>query len=733
MQPIEINWNEKSLLDNVKLTETIDVKTLDKLIQSDYLQTDPWINPETGEKVCYDNEKQHLLALRKNIKNNTLAVVYKSSKLGAGRVYAQKSLSLGSIRRELRHTLARDTYTDIDMENCHPVILEQLCRMNNIECENLTKYVTNRAKYLKEVMDKYQVSRDQAKNLFIRLLYFGSIENWKADNAITADKDLVFLTKFYKELKCIGLEIVHKNPKLLKLIQKAGKANETASLVSTVLQHYEKRILECVYKYLLSKNVIKHSNCVLCFDGIMITPKRDLSNLDDTLLERLSDAVEQQLGFKVVFTTKDMKQGYDLPDIENPDSFECKAKEFEKTHCKIVNKALYLKLSQSGDEIIQFSQKRLQEAYCDVTCDEDAGFISKWMNKNKNIRKYDDMNVYPRPLKCPDHHFNLWTPFKYENYKGTFIPNAEGLDFVLNHIKILCDNDDSVFQFVIKWMAQMLQFPAVKTCCLSFVGRQGAGKSSFVRICEALMGKSKVFESTSPSRDVWGDFNSPMINAFLVSIAELSKKEYIQGESKFKGIITDPTITINSKGINQYELDSYHRVVNTANNDDPVKTSEDDRRNVVIRVSDELIGNKEYFDKFYEYLKDDNSMRALFEYLMEIPDMDKFSKIPLPRTTHQDELRKLDMSVPEQFLYELVTRSTEKELTLTAEQMYSLFNSWKCENNVDFEINKLKMGMKLSVLRVDGFTSEHRKTGTVRVLNVEKMRKHFKIPNECMF
>jgi energy-coupling factor transporter ATP-binding protein EcfA2 len=728
MQPIEINWNEKSSLDGIKLSETIDVNTLDKLIQSDYLHTDPWINPETGEKVCYDSEKQHLLALRKNIKNNTLSVAYKPSKLGVGRVYAQKSLSLGSIRRELRHTLARDTYTDIDMENCHPVILEQLCRMNNIECDYLTKYVTNRTKYLKEVMDKYQVTRDQAKNLFIRLLYFGNIENWKADNAIVADKDLVFLTKFYKELKCIGLEIVSKNPKLLKLIQKSGKANETASLVSTVLQHYEKKILECVYIYLHSEKVVT-DNCVLCFDGIMIPSK----NYVEGLLTQLSATVETQLHFQVVFTTKDMKQGYDLPDIENPDSFECKAKEFEKTHCKIVNKAVYLKLSQSGDEIIQFSQKRLQEAYCDVTCDENAGFISKWMNKNKNIRKYDDMNVYPHPLQCPENHFNLWIPFKYETCKDSYVPNTEGLEFVLNHLKIICDNDESVQQYVIMWMAQMLQFPAFKTCCLSFVGRQGSGKSSFIRICEALLGRTKVFESTAPSRDVWGDFNSPMINAFLVSIPELSKKDYIQGEAKFKGIITDPTIYINAKGINQYEINSYHRVVNTSNNDDPVKTSEDDRRNVVIRVSDELIGNKEYFDKLYEYLIDDTTMRALYDYLMKIPDMDKFNKIPLPRTKHQEELRKLDMSVPEQFLYELVAKSSEKELVYTADQMYSLFNSWKFENNVDFEINKLKMGMKLSVLRVDGFTSEHRKVGTVRVLNVDKMRQHFKIPNECMF
>ena len=126
-------------------------------------------------------------------------------------------------------------------------------------------------------------------------------------------------------------------------------------------------------------------------------------------------------------------------------------------------------------------------------------------------------------------------------------------------------------------------------------------------------------------------------------------------------------------------------------------------------------------------------MRTLFDYLKNIPDLDHFGKIPLPRTKHQAELRKLDMSVPEQFLYYIVENSKEKELVFQSDQIFELFNSWKTNNQVQFEASKIKFGMKLSVLRLDGFSTEHRRVGNVRVLNIPVLKNHFKIVDEINY
>ena len=131
-----------------------------------------------------------------------------------GRVFPKNSLGLFSIRREIRHTLARENYIDIDVENCHPVILSQICEHNNIEHKYLKRYIDNRADLLKEVITSYNVTRDQAKVLYLQLLYFGSFESWCKNHNINDKEPTKFIRKFKKELNVIGEIIVANNKKL---------------------------------------------------------------------------------------------------------------------------------------------------------------------------------------------------------------------------------------------------------------------------------------------------------------------------------------------------------------------------------------------------------------------------------------------------------------------------------------------------------------------------------------
>ena len=91
--------------------EDISTDTLNKLINSDLLHTVPWVAGNTE----FQNEKQQLQMLNKLIKNNKLKVKYARPKYNLGRVYPAKSLSLCSLRREIRHTLAHGNYVDIDV------------------------------------------------------------------------------------------------------------------------------------------------------------------------------------------------------------------------------------------------------------------------------------------------------------------------------------------------------------------------------------------------------------------------------------------------------------------------------------------------------------------------------------------------------------------------------------------------------------------------------------------
>ena len=221
----------------------------------------------------------------------------------------------------------------------------------------------------------------------------------------------------------------------------------------------------------------------------------------------------------------------------------------------------------------------------------------------------------------------------------SYIHKPEALSFYLNHIKILCNNDEVVTNYIIAWIAQMIQYPEVKSIMPTFIAGEGIGKSTLIISLSKMMGASKILETTSPSRDVWGEFNGMMADAFLVHLCEISKKECVESRGKIKGLITDPTLNINNKGVGQYPVMSYHRFIATTNNEDSIPTEKGDRRNLVIRCSDEKKGDTEYFKQMYEYLEDVNVIRTLYDHFNGLPNMDKFHEIPLPKTEFQEDMK----------------------------------------------------------------------------------------------
>jgi hypothetical protein len=223
-----------------------------------------------------------------------------------------------------------------------------------------------------------------------------------------------------------------------------------------------------------------------------------------------------------------------------------------------------------------------------------------------------------------------------------------------------------------------------------------------------------------------------MANAFLVNLNELSKKDTIESEGKIKALITDGTITINNKGLNQFIVKSYHRFIITTNKSEPVNTSHDDRRNLIIRASDELKGNKAYFDSFYELLNNISFVRTVYDYLKSIQNMDKFHHIPIPETNYQQELKKLSLTPPEQFLINL-TESKNDSFEVTAKSLFDNFQKFCTESNINYDITSLKLGVKIANLNVNGLTKSRNKHGMIYNINPVKVKNYFNVMNDEIF
>lgn len=57
--------------------------------------------------------------------------------------------------------------TDLDMDNCHPVILRWLCKQNGIVCDQLTEYISHRDENMGDLMDSTSKPKEDVKSMFL--------------------------------------------------------------------------------------------------------------------------------------------------------------------------------------------------------------------------------------------------------------------------------------------------------------------------------------------------------------------------------------------------------------------------------------------------------------------------------------------------------------------------------------------------------------------------------------
>eukprot|EP01041_Mallomonas_annulata_P017946 gene17946-36639_t len=144
----------------LKATEKWRNKNPEKWKESRSMQVAKWRN-ENLEEARKGDCLRHKRFVIFNKGTNTRE--YKYSKetpvnIG-GRLYGG---GVQGLPKKIRGFLMKHT-TDIDMKNCHPVILQFLCLKYGFKCECLTHYINNR----EVVLSALGGDRDEAKSRFL--------------------------------------------------------------------------------------------------------------------------------------------------------------------------------------------------------------------------------------------------------------------------------------------------------------------------------------------------------------------------------------------------------------------------------------------------------------------------------------------------------------------------------------------------------------------------------------
>jgi hypothetical protein len=420
------------------------------------------------------------------------------------------------------------------------------------------------------------------------------------------------------------------------------------------------------------------------------------------------------------------------------DAFEKMKAEFEKENFKVIENSCYVQETYDQDNkrrlihrkktdlCLAFSHLHLKYVCWEENkrVEKEIPFIPLWA-ECENIRKYDRMDCFPDMARCPPNCFNLWTPFEMERYNGTPpVDNdevREGVAFLRNHLSIMCDHQPDTLDEFEKWIAQMIQFPEIKSHMPIFQSGEGSGKGSFVQLMTKILGASKVRLTASPEEYVWGRFNNMMETAFLVFFDEISKQMTGKDLEKIKNIITEPEITIQHKGFDGFPMKSFHRFGGLTNAwDGGMTISKGSRRFLMCKMSDEKKGVMEYWTTFYALLENTDVLRGFYNYY-KAKQVDK--KLPPPKMTEFAlELSKLSVDVPTLWVKEMVAdaklnKSTylvnnknefkivndEYVVELTGKRACELLLDW-CKDNgyPKYETTPIKLGVFLKTKKWAG-------------------------------
>jgi hypothetical protein len=217
-----------------------------------------------------------------------LSVEYHRSKHGYGRRF-ERPRGLQGSSRLIRRICSAKYYRDWDIENAYPVILEGKLRAEGIPCPTLSAYTTQRDKYLSDVMNKLNVTRAVAKELFIISLHCG---DWHNHDDAPAGATHHTLDAFSAEIRGVSqrLASLAGYVELRNIVETdPDKTNKMGSFVSLVCQVDEDKAIAAIEEALADQG---EQVDVLVFDGVMSRSMHS-RNVDTVELSRRASAAIQ--------------------------------------------------------------------------------------------------------------------------------------------------------------------------------------------------------------------------------------------------------------------------------------------------------------------------------------------------------------------------------------------------------------------------------------------------------
>ncbi|TVT61037.1 MAG: hypothetical protein FHK80_00470 [Azoarcus sp. PHD] len=243
--------------------------------------------------------------------------------------------------------------------------------------------------------------------------------------------------------------------------------------------------------------------------------------------------------------------------------------------------------------------------------------------------RHPSRREYPKGLALlpgmatPDGVFNLWRGFAIE-------PNQGDTKLPLWHLlNVICAGNHSALRYLVGWMAHCVQRPGEPAeVAIVMRGGRGTGKSTVGRWMRDIFGAHGMH--LLHTRHLTGNFNAHLRDKCFLFPDEAFFAGDKAGDGVLKGLVTEPTITIEQKGVDAFEVRNRLKLMMASNSDWVVPAGTDERRYLVLDVSDIKKQDHSYFAKLNSHMSG-GGLAALLHFLLHI-DISKFNIRDVPNT-----------------------------------------------------------------------------------------------------
>lgn len=330
--------------------------------------------------------------------------------------------------------------------------------------------------------------------------------------------------------------------------------------------------------------------------------------------------------------------------------------------------------------------------------------LTKLWIQSSHRRSYEAV-VFDPSLRCAAGRYNTFKGLAIDTAKAATSVGAPVQPIVDHILRIWCLGDQLVADYVLSWMAMLVQQPSkLPATCIVLHGAQGAGKGVIVELLGQIVGQSH-YEHITEASDVLGQFTAKLDECLLLFLDEAAASLSNKTAGRFKALITEPKRRSRLMRRDVQQVPNYVHVIVASNHLGSVPVENSDRRSLCLRTDPKYSGpqtaeSKSYFD----------TLRGVpaeaFAHFLYTRDISAFDPRQLPATAAQREQKEHVMNSVARFWLRCLEdgRLDEKKAetkwpsdVMTKATVYQLYSQacsrdgLRCQPQSQFWTNMYKM------------------------------------------